>query len=94
MQNEIYKKAIAFFTSEFDAIIIPLFEVSNMINRKSRKITRAHYRFRQCLIAKAEELWSFTLSFKMRLINPRLGHGTGIHEYRIESGFFRIRIGF
>ena len=65
MQNEIHKKAVSFFTREFDAIIIPPFEVSNMINRKTRKITRrtvwqmlgwAHYQFRQHLLAKAEEL--------------------------------------
>ena len=65
LQNEIHRKAIAFFTCEFDAIIIPPFEVSNMVNRKTRKIKKktvrqmlswAHYRFRQCLIAKADEL--------------------------------------
>jgi putative transposase len=65
LQNEIHRKAIAFFTHEFDVIIIPPFEVSRMINRKTRKIRQktvrqmlnwAHYRFRQRLIAKAEEL--------------------------------------
>lgn len=65
LQNEIHRKAIAFFTHEFDAIIIVPFEVSNMVNRKTRKITHktvrkmlswAHYRFRQRLVAKAEEL--------------------------------------
>ena len=64
LQNEIHRKAIAFFTHEFDAIIIPPFEVSGMINRKTRKISQktvkkmlgwAHYRFRQHLVAKAEE---------------------------------------
>ena len=59
------KKSVAFFTHEFDAIIIPPFEVSNMVNRKTRNITRktvhkmlcwAHYQFRQRLVAKAEEL--------------------------------------
>ncbi|KAG9287311.1 hypothetical protein G9A89_008942 [Geosiphon pyriformis] len=34
------KAAIAFFICEFDSIIIPSFEVSNMANRKIRKITR------------------------------------------------------
>ena len=65
LQSEIHKKAASFFTREFDAIIIPPFEVSNMTNRKTRKIKRktvrqmlswAHYKFCQCLIAKAEEL--------------------------------------
>ena len=65
LQSEMHKKSVAFFTREFDAIIIPPFEVSNMVNRKTRNITRktvrkmlcwAHYRFRQRLVAKAEEL--------------------------------------
>ena len=65
LQSEVHRKAIAFFTREFDAIIIPPFEVSGMIGRAQRKITRrtvrqmlfwAHYHFRQRLLAKAEEL--------------------------------------
>ena len=57
-------KTIKFLTDEFDVIIIPPFEVSNMVNRKTRKITRntvrkmlcwCHYKFRQHLISKAEE---------------------------------------
>ena len=64
LQNEIHRKAIAFFVREFDAIIIPPFEVNSMVNRKTRKITRrtvrnmlgwAHFRFRQRLMSKAEE---------------------------------------
>ena len=56
LQSEIHQKSIAFFTREFDAIVIPHFEVSDMVNRKTRKIRRktvrkmlcwAHYRFRQ-----------------------------------------------
>ena len=30
LQSEMHKKSVAFFTHEFDAIIIPPFEVSNM----------------------------------------------------------------
>ena len=65
LQSEIHRKAITFFIREFDAIIIPPFEVSDMISRTRRKITRhtvrqmlcwSHYRFRQRLLAKAEEL--------------------------------------
>jgi IS605 OrfB family transposase len=65
LQSEIHKKAAAFFTREFDAIVIPPFEVSRMINRKTRKIRSltvrqmlrwGHFRFRQRLISKAEEL--------------------------------------
>ena len=39
LQNEIHKEAVSFFTCEFDAIIILPLEVSNMTNRKTRKIT-------------------------------------------------------
>jgi putative transposase len=65
LRSEIHKKSVAFFTREFDAIIIPPFEVSNMVNRITRNITQktvrkmlcwAHYQFRQRLVAKAEEL--------------------------------------
>ncbi|RUP49540.1 hypothetical protein BC936DRAFT_142294 [Jimgerdemannia flammicorona] len=31
LQSEVHRKAIMFFTHEFDAIIIPLFEVSDMV---------------------------------------------------------------
>src|SRR5207237_10513945 len=64
LQSELHKKSVAFFTREFDAIIIPPFEVSNMINRKTRRITRktvrkmlcwGHYQFSQRLVSKAEE---------------------------------------
>ncbi|KAG9304532.1 hypothetical protein G9A89_020096, partial [Geosiphon pyriformis] len=39
-QNESYRKSAKFFTSEFDAIVIPSFGVSDMLNRKTRKTTR------------------------------------------------------
>ena len=35
LQNEIYQKTIKFLTDEFDVVIIFLFEVSNMVNRKT-----------------------------------------------------------
>ena len=64
MQNEIHRKTIKFLTDEFDVIVIPPFEVSGMVNRKTRKISKktvrkmlgwSHYKFRQRLISKAEE---------------------------------------
>ena len=64
LQNEIHWKTIKFLTDEFDVIVIPPFEVSDMVNRKTRKITKktvrkmlgwSHYKFRQQLISKAEE---------------------------------------
>jgi transposase len=65
LRTEIHRKAAAFFAREFDAIIVPPFAVSGMVNRKTRKISRGtvrkmlcwgHHRFRQRLISKAEEL--------------------------------------
>src|SRR4051794_31934373 len=65
LRMEVHKKAAGFFTREFDAVIIPPFEVSQMVNRKTRKIRSrtvremlgwGHYAFRQHLISKAEEL--------------------------------------
>ena len=64
LQNEIHQKTIKFLTDEFDVVIIPPFELSNMVNRKTQKITKktvkkmlcwSHYKFQQHLISKAEE---------------------------------------
>ncbi|KAG9307068.1 hypothetical protein G9A89_016896 [Geosiphon pyriformis] len=38
LQNKIHKMAIAFFIHEFDVIIILPFDVSNMVDRKTRKL--------------------------------------------------------
>ena len=65
LQSEVHRKAITFFTREFDAVIIPPFEVSDMVGHTQRRITCrtvcqmlcwAHHRFCQRLLAKAEEL--------------------------------------
>src|SRR5688572_9751560 len=40
LQNEIHQKTIKFLTDEFDVVIIPPFELSNMVNRKTQKITK------------------------------------------------------
>ena len=55
LQSEVHKKSVAFYTREFDAIIIPPFETSNIVNRKTRRTTLqtvllGHYQFRQCLV--------------------------------------------
>jgi len=80
LQNEIHRKAIAFFTHEFDAIIIPPFEVSGMTSRKTRKISQktvkkmlgwAHYRFCQRLQKSLE----FILLSKMKPIPLKLVAG-------------------
>ncbi|CAG8580437.1 6062_t:CDS:2 [Cetraspora pellucida] len=64
LQNEIHRKTIKFLTDEFDIIVIPPFETSNMINRKTRKINKktvkrmlgwSHYKFKQRLISKSKE---------------------------------------
>src|SRR5581483_3311005 len=77
LQSKVHKKSVAFFTREFDAITI--IEVSDMINRKTRKIARktvcnmlcwVHYQFRQRLMAKAKELGVHVI--KMRPILQKL----------------------
>ncbi|GES77853.1 transposase [Rhizophagus clarus] len=64
LQNKIYQKIINFLTDEFNVVIIPSFEVSNIVNRKTQKITRktvkkmlcwSYYKFQQYLISKTEE---------------------------------------
>ncbi|RIA79368.1 hypothetical protein C1645_745956 [Glomus cerebriforme] len=41
LQTEIHRKTIKFLTREFDVIIISPFEVSDMVNHKTRKIIRS-----------------------------------------------------
>ena len=48
LQNEIHQKTIKFLTDEFDVIVIPPFEVSGMVNRKTQKITKKTVR--RCLV--------------------------------------------
>jgi putative transposase len=64
MMDEIHKKLSKWLCSNFKCILIPKFEVSNMVRKKKRRIgskttrfmyTWAHYRFRQRLISKARE---------------------------------------
>jgi putative transposase len=60
--DEVHKKAVAFLVTQFQHIIIPPFEVGNMIKRVDRKIRKptvrkmvcwSHYRFRQRLLFKS-----------------------------------------
>jgi putative transposase len=60
--DEVHKKAVNFLVSRYQHIIIPPFEVSNMIRRADRKIHSStvrkmmcwsHYRFRQRLLFKS-----------------------------------------
>ena len=41
LQNEIHRKTVAFLVLELDIIIIPPFEISNMVKCGARKITRS-----------------------------------------------------
>lgn len=61
--DEVHWKTIQFLLDHFSNILIPIFNVQNMINRKTRKISRKsvrqmlgwrHYNFRQRLIASAQ----------------------------------------
>src|SRR5436305_5500118 len=59
--NECHKKVALWFLLNFDVIIIPPFNGSAMSHRLNRKINsktvrKAHSRFRNCLVFKAEEL--------------------------------------
>ena len=60
--SEVHRKIAHWLCSNFEHIILPKFEVSNMVNRKTRKIrsdtvramlTWGHYRFQQWLLHKA-----------------------------------------
>ena len=63
--NELHHKAARFLCENFDVILIPTFETSEMVSRSCRKIgtksvrmmlTFAHYRFKSFLKQKAFEL--------------------------------------
>lgn len=62
--SEIHRKTAKLLCSEFDIIMIPKFQVSNMVKKKDRNISKRtvrrmidwrHYSFRQLLFAKARE---------------------------------------
>lgn len=64
LQTEIHRKAANFFVKEFDVIVIPPFDASEMSRRSTRKIRRGvvrsmlnwgHGLFRKRLISKAQE---------------------------------------
>ncbi|RHZ86056.1 hypothetical protein Glove_55g58 [Diversispora epigaea] len=65
LRNELHKKTINHLVKNYDVVIIPEFNVSNMVRRETRKInsktvkrmlTWSHYSFRQRLKHKAEEI--------------------------------------
>lgn len=62
--NEVHKQLAKFLSKNFDLILIPKFETSNMVKKASRKIGSksarmmtnwAHYRFRERLLFKCRE---------------------------------------
>ena len=62
--NEVHKKCSTWLCRNYRCILIPIFDVSNMIQRKKRKInsrtvrsllTWSHYKFRERLINKAKQ---------------------------------------
>ena len=65
LRNELHKKTVNYLVKNYDVVIIPEFNVSNMVRREKRKInsktvrsmlTWSHYSFRQRLKHKAEEI--------------------------------------
>ncbi len=68
--DELHWKSARFLVNNFDVILLPTFETSEMVNRSHRKIrsktvrnmlTFAHYRFGQRLQAKAESMGKMVL---------------------------------
>jgi putative transposase len=58
--DDLHKKTANFLVRNFDNILLPSFETSNMVVKLRSKTARsmltfAHYRFKQFLIVKAEE---------------------------------------
>jgi putative transposase len=62
--NDVHKKAASFLARNFDVVVLPEFESSQMVKRAKRRIntktarmmlTWAHYRFRQTLLARARQ---------------------------------------
>lgn len=65
--DEVHKQLAKYLATSYDAVMIPTFEVSNMVRKADRKIRKAtvrqmlswsHYRFRQRLISKCREYGS------------------------------------
>jgi putative transposase len=63
--SELHNKTIKFLFDNFDIVLLPTFETSNMVKRGKRKIrsktarqmlTLSHYRFKERIINKAKEL--------------------------------------
>jgi putative transposase len=63
--DELHNKAVAMLVNNFDVIVLPPFEVSNMVCKAARKLrkksvrqmlTLSHYKFSQKLLNKAKEL--------------------------------------
>ena len=67
--DDLHKKTAHFLVTRFSEIVIPTFETSQMVTKLRSKTARsmlsfAHYRFKQFLIAKAEEY-----SCKVRIVS-------------------------
>ncbi|RHZ86258.1 hypothetical protein Glove_53g6 [Diversispora epigaea] len=65
LRNELHKKTVNYLVKNYDVVIIPKFNVSNMVRQEMRKInsktvwrilTWSHYSFRQWLKHKAKEI--------------------------------------
>ena len=62
---EVHKQLCKFLVTEYDVIMLPSFETSQMVTRVQRKLNKktvrnmltwSHYKFKKCLIFKARQI--------------------------------------
>jgi putative transposase len=83
--DDLHKKTAHFLVTRFSEIVIPTFETSQMVTKLRSKTARsmltfAHYRFKQFLLAKAEEY-----SCKVRIVSEAYTSKTCSYCGRIQN---------
>lgn len=83
--DDLHKKTAHFLVTRFSEIVIPSFETSQMVTKLRSKTARsmltfAHYRFKQFLLAKAEEY-----SCKVRIVSEAYTSKTCSYCGRIQN---------
>jgi putative transposase len=83
--DDLHKKTAHFLVTRFSEIVIPSFETSQMVTKLRSKTARsmltfAHYRFKQFLLAKAEEY-----SCKVRIVSEAYTSKTCFYCGRIQN---------
>jgi len=88
MVNDVHKKTACFLAQSFDVVLLPTFNVSNMVQRARRRIrsktvrqmlTWAHYRFRQTLLARARSTGTHVLLVSEAYTSKTCGKCGQIH---------------